>query len=108
MQLERQQLQKVSILLGVRCQTDLLYANDFRRYEKQMPNLQFITCISRDSSGDYQGHVQLALDNISLIPSKDIVYLCGNPNMIDDCFTRLTDQGFDSKSIRREKYISST
>jgi NAD(P)H-flavin reductase len=39
-------------------------------------------------------------------PARDIAYLCGNPNMVDACFTLLKDAGLPIPNIRREKYIS--
>ena len=44
---------------------------------------------------------------LDLNPETDVVYICGNPNMIDQSFEMLTNAGFDIKSVRREKYISS-
>jgi NAD(P)H-flavin reductase len=44
---------------------------------------------------------------LDLDPENDIAYLCGNPDMIDQAFDRLTQKGFSPKNIRREKYISS-
>jgi ferredoxin-NADP reductase len=40
-------------------------------------------------------------------PKKDIVYLCGNPDMIDTAVERLKAIGFDNTNLRREKYVSS-
>jgi NAD(P)H-flavin reductase len=44
---------------------------------------------------------------LSLNPDEDIVYLCGNPGMIDESFAYLKDKGFALQRIIREKYISS-
>jgi NAD(P)H-flavin reductase len=45
--------------------------------------------------------------SLDLSPTTDVVYLCGNPNMIDEAFQLLVDAGFPIPQIRREKYISS-
>ena len=37
----------------------------------------------------------------------DIVYLCGNPDMVDQSFSLLKEIGLPVPHVRREKYISS-
>ena len=39
-------------------------------------------------------------------PTRDIAYLCGNPNMVDACVEALKELGLPMKNIRREKYVS--
>ncbi|WP_119343562.1 FAD-binding oxidoreductase [Facilibium subflavum] len=113
-QLERlckENIEEVYILLGVQYQKDTLYAEDFRAYAKTHPKIKFMACLSRQASGLYTdeapGYVQKQFEHLALKPGQDIVYLCGNPDMIDDAFEQLTKAGFDTKSVRREKYISS-
>jgi NAD(P)H-flavin reductase len=43
---------------------------------------------------------------LALNPEGDKVYLCGNPAMIDEAFAYLTQNGFTTPHIVREKYIS--
>jgi len=101
----------IDILLGVQYREDALYVADFLEYSKKVPSLHFHNCLSRETSElkahEHQGYVQNQFGNLNLDPENDIIYLCGNPNMIDDAYAKLTDLGFSTKSIRREKYISS-
>ncbi|ODN42639.1 FAD-binding oxidoreductase [Piscirickettsia litoralis] len=100
------------IILGVQYRKDALYAEDFRSFAAQHERLEFRVCYSREdlsqdkANDEYSGYVQDQFDNLAMNPDNDIVYLCGNPNMIDDSFTKLTDIGFAMKQVRREKYIS--
>ena len=49
-----------------------------------------------------------AFSEIKPNAKQDIVYLCGNPNMVDEVFTLLVKSyAFPTDIIRREKYISS-
>ena len=103
---------KAHVLLGVQYQADLLYAEDFREFAEKHPQLTFHAYLSRDAMetpkpDEYKGYVQHAFDGLALQADRDIVYLCGNPNMIDDAFAWLVDKGFATKTVRREKYISS-
>ncbi len=50
--------------------------------------------------------MQHVLKTYKLKSENDLIYLCGNPGMIDDAFQYLQEQGFAVQSIRREKYIS--
>ncbi len=103
---------QVDILLGVQYREDALYADDFEKYAKALPkNLSFTSCLSREEAElaphETKGYVQDQFDNLNLDPENDVIYLCGNPNMIDDAYERLLEIGFTNKNIRREKYISS-
>ncbi len=102
----------VVVLMGVQNRSQLLYANDFIEFQKEHPRFQFYACYSRQYPTDAQfyekkGHVQGVFTDLQLNPQSDLIYLCGNPNMIDEAFLLLQEQGFPSPSVRREKYISS-
>ncbi|MFN7096231.1 MAG: ferredoxin--NADP reductase, partial [Gammaproteobacteria bacterium] len=53
-----------------------------------------------------KGYVQTAFDELRPNPTSDVVYLCGNPNMIDDSYELLKELGFSAQQVRREKYVS--
>lgn len=100
------------VLQGVQHRQDVLYADEFIAFAKENPNFHFRAHLSRESdknlhSHEYAGYVQKSLEALEPCKDSDIVYLCGNPSMVDESFALLTDRGFDIKSIRREKYISS-
>ena len=103
---------KVIVLLGAQYRKDLLYAEDFIDFSRAHTNFEFRAYLSRDSREDirdyeYRGYVQSSFTDLALMPDDDLVYLCGNPNMIDDAFALLSEAGFSPHSVRREKYISS-
>ncbi len=102
---------KIDLLLGAQYRQDLLYASDFADFSKKYPRFQFHAALSRDTSTlqphEQKGHIQCYFESLSLQANEDVVYLCGNPNMIDDSFKILTEKGFASAQVRREKYISS-
>lgn len=102
---------KVTILQGVQNRTDLLYAEEFRQFAEQDPRVVFRPHLSRATDlvegQEYSGYVQHAFPDLRLNPEEDVVYLCGNPGMIDEAFNYLKEQGFAMQQIIREKYISS-
>ncbi|MDF2690323.1 MAG: ferredoxin--NADP(+) reductase [Gammaproteobacteria bacterium] len=101
----------IELFLGVRLKEDLLYGEDFVEFAKTHPNFKFHAYYSREQSAlepyEHKGYVQHAFDQLNLKPGSDVIYLCGNPNMIDEAFQKLVAMGFATKDIRREKYISS-
>jgi ferredoxin-NADP reductase len=103
---------QVELLLGVRNRNELLYGEDFAAFAERHPGVTFHACYSRELPGDarvheHKGYVQDHLQELDLDPERDIVYLCGNPDMIDVAAARLKEAGFPIGNVRREKYVSS-
>jgi ferredoxin-NADP reductase len=101
----------VDLILGVRTREEALFKNEFLNFSEKFPQFHFQVVYSRekteslDLSFESTGYVQDRLPHLNLDPTQDIVYLCGNPGMIDATFALLTEQyGFDRKMVRREKY----
>lgn len=101
----------IEILLGVRSREHLIYTDEFLNISQKQPRFRFSAFFSQGHDTDlaeyeHRGYVQTAFDALELNPDQDIVYLCGNPNMIDDAFNKLKELGFGPHGVRREKYIS--
>ncbi|GGI86405.1 ferredoxin--NADP(+) reductase [Legionella impletisoli] len=110
--LEENKLLEVVILQGVQKREDILYGDEFLRFAKEHPRVSFFAHLSRENEHhlldhERRGYVQTAFPTLALNPEQDLVYLCGNPGMIDESFAYLKDKGFDMQRIVREKYISS-
>ncbi|MDX1443049.1 MAG: FAD-binding oxidoreductase [Gammaproteobacteria bacterium] len=103
---------EVDLLLGVRNPEELLYGEDFRQMDEEFDNFRFHASYSRelpDAPGprDHKGYVQEQLPELGLDPSHDVVYLCGNPGMIDAAAKFCEEKEFPIANVRREKYVSS-
>lgn len=103
---------QICIAQGVQFRADTLYSEDFLAWSQQHPyHAEYRTYLSREdlsqtkAAHEHSGYVQQSLANASV--DGDIIYLCGNPLMIDAAFAQLQAAGFASSQIRREKYISS-
>ncbi|MGD0465638.1 MAG: FAD-binding oxidoreductase [Gammaproteobacteria bacterium] len=110
--LEEQPDITVTLLLGVRDHSELLYGNEFINFANKQPKFKFIACYSRPKEPtnniyEFQGYVQHKLTQLNIEPNKDLIYLCGNPNMVDEALATLEQLGVHKSKIRREKYISS-
>lgn len=102
----------VDLVLGVRTPEELLYGEDFRAMDEAFDNFRFFACYSRElpvqpTPQDLKGYVQEHLQVLELDPAHDVVYLCGNPGMIDAAAAHCETAGFPIGNVRREKYVSS-
>ncbi|HET6725710.1 MAG TPA: FAD-binding oxidoreductase [Gammaproteobacteria bacterium] len=100
------------LLLGVRGPDELLFGEDFLEFSKGQAGFEFTACYSRQmpeipGAHEKSGYVQRALAEMDVDPERDIVYLCGNPDMIDAAVSDLKEKGFQNPRLRREKYVSS-
>jgi ferredoxin-NADP reductase len=102
---------EVALIHGVRDEAELLYADEFEAFARAHPQFRFYACCSRTPRAqprahDRHGRVRVALDEIRPDAARDIAYLCGNPDMVDQTFNLLKDAGFAMANIRRERYVS--
>ncbi len=101
---------EVCLLLGVRTRQDFLYQKEILAILEQEENFRFLLCCSRDklqdpASYERRGYVTDQLAKLNLDTSRDQFLLCGNPQMIDDCYRQLKEQAFTAKQVLREKYV---
>lgn len=103
---------EVVLLQGARTPEELLYSDDFYAFAAANPGFRYMPCLSRELPENphadvRKGYVQQQLAEIAPDPARDIVYLCGNPDMVDTCVEALKQAGLPMPQIRREKYVSS-
>ncbi len=101
---------RVHVLLGVWRRDETLFASDFLA-AREKHGIEFTACYSREfpdrpDDWEHSGYVQTAFENLGLHPESDIVYLCGNPGMVDAAAAWLKEREFGSRQVRREKYVS--
>lgn len=100
------------IVHGASYHDEFVYDRELRRLSEQHPQLvQYVSSVSRPSAARNAGwdgpvgRINLILDDCLTrwSPPKDdtVVYLCGNPGMIDDVKGRLLPRGW---SIAEEQY----
>lgn len=109
--MENQTDLQIVILQGVQYRNEVLYLDEWTALVEQYPQVTFRACLSREdkstlSSNESMGYAQQCFPDLNLNPEQDMVYLCGNPAMIDDAFLQLKEMGFATQHVIREKYIS--
>lgn len=111
-ELERRVVQgfKIDLLLGIWRRDEALFAEDFINFAAAHTDVSFHACYSREmpdrpEAWEKSGYVQKQIESLNPNPATDIVYLCGNPGMIDATVELLRAQDFPTRQLRREKYL---
>lgn len=103
-QLERNSLQPVTLMWGLRYEDDLYYQDEFRALADGHPQFSFVTTLSRPGptwsgiTGRVSGLIQERVTSVQDLA----VYLCGNGDMIKEVTATLQAKGLCP--IYREKY----
>jgi glycine betaine catabolism B len=101
----------IYLLFGTRTKNDLLYLEELRRLETELPSFHYIPTLSREKWDGCCGYVHAIYENLvhekmindsELPPAK--FYLCGWKSMIDEAKERILKLGYDKKSIHLELY----
>ncbi len=105
---------KITLVYGVRYQTDVAYLQELQDLTKEHENFTFAVTVSRPSEDwpGHKGYVQTLFESnqVMLDSLTDHLMLCGNPAMIDDMQKYLESKGFIENTrklpgnIHLEKY----
>jgi len=93
------------VVHGVRRAEDLAYADEIRSRCSRDSSLGYFPIVSREPERSHwaglRGRVQSVLGDLPLDPATGHVFLCGNPNMIEEVRATLVARGFKHGSPRR-------
>lgn len=103
--------QNINLIFGTRTKEDLLYVDEMRRLEAEVPNFHFIPTLSREQWNGCCGYVHAIYENLihekmngNEQPPPANFYLCGWKNMVDEAKKRIVELGYDKKAIHLELY----
>jgi ferredoxin-NADP reductase len=103
--------QSVYLIFGTRAQADLLYTDELRQLEQELPGFKFIPTLSREQWDGCCGYVHAVYEDLvmtrktesgSLPPAQ--FYLCGWKAMVDEAKKRILELGYDKKDVHLELY----
>lgn len=109
--LQKENSSSCIVLEGVKNRTDVIFKEDFMKLY-HYKNFDFKVCLSREDpytkieSYEILGRVQDSFNIIQPNAKTDIVYLCGNPYMIEDVTMILESLGFSQDRIVKEHYFA--
>lgn len=101
----------IYLVFGTRTKTDLLYYDEMKNLEKELPGFFYLPTLSREQwdgccgyvHGVYENLVQQKMNSNNALPPANF-YLCGWRDMINEAKQRIQKLGYDKKSIHQELY----
>jgi len=102
----RHQQKQLSLLFGNRYEKDIYYHNEFLSLADRYPNFHYLPILSRggDAWPGLRGYVQEHVSRIVEDRRNMLAYICGLEKMVKANRELLKALGWDSKSVRYEKY----
>lgn len=101
----------INLIFGTRTQKDLLYVNELKQLETEMPNFHFYPTLSREQWDGCCGYVHAIYENMvrnkmngHAEPPPAHFYLCGWKAMIDEAKQKIQELGYSKKAIHQELY----
>ncbi len=100
---------KVVLVMGARSPQELLYGAEFGALTESNPGFSFYACYSLQMPDTPQpwenyGRVQTIFEKFEPDPGQDMVYLCGNPDMVDASEAWFSGKGFTVGNLKKERY----
>ncbi len=97
--------QKMHLIFGTRKKEDLLYEDEMRQLQSEMPNFEYHPVLSREQLDGYKnGYVHAVYETLCAGTPPANFMLCGWKVMIDEAKHKLLDMGYDKKAIHLELY----
>ncbi len=94
----------IYILFGCRTKKDLLYYEELRQLEQDLPAFHYVPTLSREEWEGRLGYVHPIYEECCSGRQAASFFLCGWKNMIDEAKQRILALGYDKKSIHQELY----
>ncbi len=96
--------QQITIVFGCRTQSTLLYYEEMKKLQEDIPGFQYIPTLSREEWEGKTGYVHAIYEALCADKKPANFFLCGWKGMIDEAKKRITDMGYDRKEIHVEIY----
>ncbi len=96
--------ENIYMLFGCRTQKDLLYYDELKKLETELPNFHFLPTLSREDWDGKKGYVHALYEELCANKQPASFFLCGWKAMIDEAKKRIQELGYDRKAIHQELY----
>jgi ferredoxin-NADP reductase len=95
---------KIHLVFGCRWKKDLLYYDEIRKLDEQLPNFHYHPTLSREHWEGRHGYVHPVYEQLCKDRQDALFYLCGWKQMIDEAKKRIVAMGYEKKAIHQELY----
>ena len=86
------------LIFGCRTIKDLLYFDEMKMLQEQLPSFHYLPTLSREQWEGHQGYVHPIYEDLCNGKPDVNFFLCGWKQMIDEAKKRILDMGYDRKS----------
>ena len=94
----------IYLIFGCRHKADLLYFDELKQLEKDMPGFHYIPTLSKEKWEGHTGYVHAVYQTLCSNRQAADFYLCGWKGMIDEAKASILGMGYDQKCIHQEVY----
>lgn len=94
----------IYLIFGCRTKDNLLYHDEMDTLTAILPGFHYIPTLSREQWEGHTGYVHGIYESLCADKRPAAFFLCGWKGMIDEATKRITDMGYDSRSIHTEVY----
>ena len=86
----------IKLFFGTRKEEDIPYYEEMKKYQKTIPNFEYIPCLSQENWEGHNGYVHSAyLPIIDKMDEKPLFYFCGWDRMIREGRGHLAERGYE-------------
>lgn len=96
--------QNIYLIFGCRTQNSLLYYDEMKKLQEELPGFFYIPTLSREQWDGNSGYVHSIYESLCMERKPADFFLCGWKGMIDDAKKTILGMGYDKKSIHQEIY----
>lgn len=94
----------VKVYFGERTKSDLYFIDFLEETKTKLPNFNYHICLSQ-ADQNWEGTKGYITEFFNIENTKNVhVYICGNPNMVEDARKILNEMGVPNKHVFAEKY----
>lgn len=94
----------IYLLFGTRKKSDLLYYEELKQLQEELPGFHYIPTLSREEWEGRTGYVHPIYEELCANKQEANFFLCGWKAMIDETKKRIMEMGYDKKAIHQELY----
>jgi CDP-4-dehydro-6-deoxyglucose reductase len=96
--------ENIYILFGCRTQKDLLYYDELKQLQDELPKFHYLPTLSREDWEGKKGYVHALYEELCANKQPASFFLCGWKAMIDEAKRKIQELGYDRKAIHQELY----
>lgn len=104
MKLHPAEHKNVYLIFGCRKKEDILYYEELKQLQSELPNFRYIPTLSREHWEGEHGYVHAIYEELCKDKQPANFFLCGWKHMVDEAQKRILAMGYDKKSIHLELY----